>query len=80
MDEFEILFTMNLLGIVLILAGITILWRVYVSLTAQLTAAVDRVVNLLQNPPVPANVTPDSEVQTQIDRLNNANFPTQPTA
>lgn len=47
------------------------LWRMFMSKTADLTAAVDKVlayISSLQNAPV----TQDSEVQAQVDRLNAA--------
>lgn len=45
-------------------------WRKSVSKTAELTAAVDAVVAEVQTlKDAQANVTPDSEVQAQVDRL-----------
>lgn len=47
-------------------------WRKIVSKTAELTAVIDKAISVIQNPPVPQDVTPDSEIQPQIDRLQAA--------
>lgn len=61
------------------LVVILVLGEHLMSKTAELTAAVDKAVQLIQNPPVPQNVTPDDEVQAQADRLNTATTAATPT-
>lgn len=68
------IFLVAALSIVVPLAVLINLRRLIMSKTVELTAAVDAAVAKLQAP-----VTPDTEVQTQIDRLDAAvNPPVQP--
>lgn len=75
LDDFEITFLLISVQTVLVLGLVIIsiiLGRKILSKTAELTAAVDRAIQVIQNPPVPQDMTPDSEVQTQVDKLNAA--------